>query len=178
MKSKNIGLVLHLSSREHEGRRVVDEVRKSLVRFVCKTESEDGFYLYHPQLLDAVYSQGEKTAALGNFETDGFKFDLGFALKQTLYVAARGDDYTDKVLILVTDSFLPSDLLSVKKVVVLNEKESLECKVLVVGVGNKYDKDKLTEYAAQTPSLAYLHSHPGEVDVALKNWFDQLSEEI
>jgi hypothetical protein len=178
MKTKNIGLVLHLSSREHEGRRVVDEVRKSLVRFVCKTESEDGFYLYHPQLLDSVYSQGEKTAALGNFETDGFNFDLGFALKQTLYVAARGDSYVDKALILITDSFLSNDLISLKKVILLNDKEDLECKILVIGVGNKYDKTKLAEYAAQTSSLVYFHSNPGEVDVVLKKWFDQFSEEI
>jgi hypothetical protein len=178
MSSKNIGLVLYLSSREHEGRRVVDEVRKSLVRFVCSTESDDGFYLYHPQVLEPVYSQGEKTAALGNFETDGFKFDLSFAMKQTMYVAAQGSDYINKLLILVTDSFLATDLPSIKKVVVLNEKEALWCKVLVVGVGNKYDKEKLSEYAAQTPSLAYLHSNPGELDVALKNWFEQFSEEV
>jgi hypothetical protein len=174
-----IALVLHLSSRDYGGRRIVDEVRKSLVRFVCTTESEDGFYLYHPQVLEPVYSQGEKTAALGNFETDGYKFDLGFALKQSLYVAARnGDSYIDKVLLLVTDSFVSTDLPSVKKVVVLNEKEDLECKVLVVGIGNRYDADTLSAFASQTPALAYLHAVPGELDVVLQKWFEErVSEE-
>lgn len=176
MRSKNIALVLHLSTRDHEGKRIVDDVRKSLVRFMRTTESEDGFYLYHPQLLDSVYNSGEKTAVLGNYETDGFKFDLGFALKQSLYVAARGDE--EKVLILVTDSFLASDLMSLKKVMVLNRKEALDCKVLVVGVGEKYDKAQLTEYAAQTPELAYLHTTPIKVDETLWFWFNELNEEV
>lgn len=175
MKNKTIGLVLHLSSREHEGRRVVDDVRKAMVRFVCKTDSEDGFYLYHPQILEAAYSQGEKTAALGNFETDGFKFDLGFAMKQTLYVTARGDE--EKVLLLVTDSFLAADLTSVKKVLLLNRKEDLGCKILVIGLGQRYDESALTDYASKTPEMAYLHSDPNQVDVTLENWFNLLTEE-
>jgi hypothetical protein len=178
MKNNTVGLVLQLSSREHEGRRIVDEVCNDLVRFVCSTEDQDGFYLYHPQCLDIAYSRGVKTAALGNYETDGFKFDLGFAMKQTLYVTANSfDPDVHKIVLLVTDSFLSTDLPSVKKVVVLNEKEDLGCKVLVIGVGDKYDKAKLTEFAAKTPSMAYLHITPGKVDEVLNGWIKQLTQE-
>jgi hypothetical protein len=90
MKSKIIGFVLDISNRHTDsGKRLIDLVKKQIISFIKTLDDEDVIYLFHPDVLEVVEGQGQATAVIANHETDGYKFDLSFALKQTLYVLAN-----------------------------------------------------------------------------------------
>lgn len=132
---KVIGLVLDLSLRPTEsGHRLVDEVRKILLDAVLLT-SELGLYLYDPELVDVFYKQGEKTAVLAKYETDGYQFDLVIAMRQSLYVLATEDGDSERIAILITDRLSEKDSFALRKFVSLNNKESFGCKCIVFGIG-------------------------------------------
>lgn len=125
------GIVLDLSpAQTATGKRVAEEVRKSLIAFVRTFDDYDGLYLYHPDLIDVSYRLGEQVGALGNYESDGYKTDLTFALKQTLYVTASSDDDNHRVVMLVTDR--PAPAAALKKIVTLNKKEGFDCEIVLL----------------------------------------------
>jgi len=122
-EAKSLGIVFDLSARlEKEGRRIVDIVKKNMIDIVrkCLIDGEDSMYLYNPDLIDAYFKHGEQVCALGNYNTDGYSFDLSMALRQTLYVLMSEDDDFQKHLLFVTDrlaneSALEKAFTSIKK---------------------------------------------------------------
>lgn len=99
----------------------------------------DGFYLYHPDITTASYQHGSQCCSIANYETDEWKFDLDFALKQTLYVTCANPFDQNKFLILITDR-LTNDK-GIKKILRLNDNCRFDCKLVVIGIGAHYNRE-------------------------------------
>ena len=100
-----VGIVLDLSLRHMEdGARIVDGVKDELVEYVRTFDYVDLFYLYHENVIDVVEGLGKRIHSVASYQTDGFEFDLNYALKQTLYIIGSEDD--DKQIYLITEGKL------------------------------------------------------------------------
>jgi hypothetical protein len=155
---KAIGVVLDVSLlHEDDGRRRLDKVKDQLVKFIkeCVDDGGDYFYLYHPETVEALIKNGEEVSAVSNYETDGWQFNLNYALKQTLYVIGAEDPDCDRTILLITDRM--ENVLAVKKSLMINDKDGYECSFLVVGIGLKYNRDKIEELENENDSLTHLH---------------------
>lgn len=171
-----LGMVFDLTLRHYGNKRLVDEVKKSVNTFLKTYDDDDGFYLYHPQLVDVLFKRGEQVSMVANYETDGYKFDLMFALKQTLYVVASEDADSHKTVCLVTDRFEKGQVSYIKKLQSLNNKDSLDCSILVIGVGTGYDKESLQE-ACKDIATYYHNDNPSQINSELSKWFESLPSE-
>lgn len=138
-----LGLTLDLSlAHTSEGSRIIDVVKRQLIQFVKTTmEGEDLFYLYHPELVDPVFDIGQIVSVIGNYETDGWVFDLRYALKLTYYVVDAQDDDAEKMILYVTDRI--QDGVAIDKLMTTMEREDSECNLFFVGIGSRYNKDLL-----------------------------------
>lgn len=140
---KVFGLILDLSLREAEtGYRLFEEVRRQLHEVILLMD-EDGMYLYHPEVFDVLYKRGEKISTLANFETDGFKFDLTNAIKQTLFILCGEDEDSSKTILVITDRFGEENKFGIRKFLSMNEKDYLGCRLCVIGIGNRYNRKAL-----------------------------------
>jgi len=130
-----IGVVFDLSLRYgSNGKQNLDNAKKGLIEFFRKNlEDDDVMYLYHPDVVDTVNRVGAQVAAVSNYKTDGWKFDLGLALRQTLFILAA-EPYEEKILLLVTDRL--SNVAVLKKISALNEKDNLGCRLVCVDIGS------------------------------------------
>jgi hypothetical protein len=141
---KVVGVVIDVTDRlDDTGRRTVDTVRKALIEIVKKglEDDVDCFYLYHPEIVELTYRHGDQFSAIGNYETDGYRFDLRQALKQTLYVIGSEDYDLQKYLILISDRI--EDDVALRKVIQLNRKDMFDIHFIFVGIGNGYSKKAL-----------------------------------
>lgn len=131
-----VGIVLDLSLRHSkDGLRIVDVVKEQLVEYVRAFDYVDLFYLYHENVVDVVEGLGKRIHSVASYQTDGFEFDISYALKQTLYIIGSEDD--DKRVYLVTDRFSEKTLSAVRKIAMLNEKDGLECEIYVIALGDR-----------------------------------------
>lgn len=175
--SKLLGVVFDISLRHSGSHRVIDQVKKSLIQFVSTFDEEDGFYLFHPELSEPFYNRGEHICMIANYETDGFKFDLGYALKQTLYVVGAQDPDMKKSLCLITDRLTAKDTFQINHLATLNEKDDLGCQIIVIGIGGKYNKENLFE-SCQGKVFCIHTDDPLQVNSILVNWFDDSPAEL
>jgi hypothetical protein len=113
-------------------------------------EDTDTFYLYHPELTDLMNRHGDRTCAIDNYETDGWKIDLVLALKQTLFALSPDQFVDNKTLILITDRL--QDDKALRKVSLLNEQYDFVRGILVVGIGEFYNQT-----ACECPGVGYRH---------------------
>jgi hypothetical protein len=146
-----LGTTLDVSLMHTNGRRTLDVVKKELVDFVREVmDGEDLFYLYHPDLVDPVYDVGKMVSAIGNYETDGWVFDLRYALKLTYYVIAGEDEDAEKMLLFITDR--AQDEVAIDKILTLKKREDSDCRFVFVGIGRHYCKDLLNR-----SEVTYIH---------------------
>jgi len=132
-------LTLDVSLAHIEGQRRLSVVKEQLIDFVRNTmEGEDLFYLYHPEIIEPVYDVGKIVSHIGNYETNGWKFDLRQALKLAYYVMAAQDEDAEKMLLFVTDRII--DRIAIKKLLLVEEREQTDCRFVFVGIGTRYDK--------------------------------------
>jgi len=138
-----IGLVLDLSLRHTpKGERIIDVVKRQMVQYVRETiEGEDLFYLYHPHLLEPTENVGQIVSCIDNYETDGWAFDLESALKVAFYVVSAEDEDMEKKIILITDRLQTPQ--PVNKLLMLERRDQTGCQIVVVGVGNSYNRTAL-----------------------------------
>lgn len=123
---------MDLSLRHVEGRRVLDHVKTGLIDYIRATfDDDDAFYLYHPDIIETMHKIGEHVGAVSNFETDGWKFHLNYALEQTLYVVDAEGDF-EKMLVLFTDRFNSTPLVRLAKI---KERHEIDCEVYVFCIG-------------------------------------------
>ena len=129
-----IGVVLDLSLRHgSNGLQNLVNVKHALIDFFRKNlEDDDVMYLYHPEIIETVNRIGSQVAAVSNYQTDGWKFDLGLALRQTLFILAA-EPYEKKILFLITDRL--SETNSLKRIAFLNDKDMLGCRLVCVDIG-------------------------------------------
>lgn len=157
---KAVGIILDLSLRHDSyGNRLIDEVKKSLVQLINDffENDVDLLYLYHPKAVDVADKHGLQCCQINSYNTDGHLFNLTFALKQTLYNIAVQDAgwSTRKYIILITDRLKDSNCLGV--ISRLNHKDMIDAKIVVVGIGDMYDKGSIPD------DVIYVHlDHPSE----------------
>jgi hypothetical protein len=108
-------------------------VKKQAIDFIGRLTEEDAFYLYQPDAIEVMEGKGKQTAVLANYETDGYWFDLNFALKQALYVVAARPG--ERTLVMISDRLNEGGAdRAIKKVSMLNEKDDMECRLVVVSL--------------------------------------------
>lgn len=157
-EGKTVGLVLDLSLRhDANGERILDVVKKKLVEIVRNSleDDVDSLYLYHPDLVEVLYNHGDQISAISNYETDGWQFNVEAAMKQTMYVVAGEDRDNRKYLILITDRLIRKS--PINKALFINEKDHLGCNLVVIGVGDRYDKNMLDQMAKINSAIQYFH---------------------
>jgi len=133
---KVLGLVLDVTLEHYQNRRTLDYVKDQVIHYIREEFfADDMFYLYHPQIIEMLLSRGEQVGAVGNYDTDGWKFDLEFALKQTLYVIGAEDADSPKLLCVISNRQHARDGWLYKKILKLNEKDDYGCNVLHIALG-------------------------------------------
>ena len=156
-EGKCVGVVFDLSLRHGiDGRRLIDTVKRGLAAALRDTlvDGEDGFYLYHPEVIEVLRENGQMSGALCNYDSDGILFNLAMPLKQTLYVLAAESLSDRKYLILVTDRL--QDSAAVQKAVRLSRKEMIDCRFLVIGVGDRYCMETLNSFRGEDVAVRHL----------------------
>lgn len=142
-----LSVVLDVSLRHgNNGKRVLDEVKSDLIKHIRKFDEDDLFYLYHEQVVDVAERRGEQVHAVASYQTDGFSFDINYALKQSLYVAGAEDYDVDKAVVLITDRMSKSTVNALNKICMLNEKDGLECEIFVFNVGANFDIEEECDF--------------------------------
>ena len=128
---------------------------------------EDSLYLYNPQSTESVVFQGEQVFAIGNHNSDGWKFNLNFALRQTLYVLMAEDQTNRKYVILITDRI--DNSFNIEKYIKINYKEMIYSNFIIICVGENFDK-KVLEKFNEHSEITYLHiNQPDELEPCLLN---------
>ena len=131
---KVLGLIIDMTLEHHQKRRLLDIVKEQVIKYIREDFiDDDQFYLYHPEVVEVLWRLGEQVAAVGNYDTDGWKFDLEYALKQTLYVVGAEDVDSPKLLCVVSNRQRDSWLY--KKILRLNDKDGYGCNVLHIAIG-------------------------------------------
>lgn len=127
-----IGLVLDISLRTVAGKKILESVRKEMISCVNNLE-DDGFYL-HQIDSKVLYTRGCQVAVLGNYETDGFRKDLIYAFRETLFVIKSEDADFEKMVLLISDRLTEADIPAIKKMLALNKKNDNFCQLVVIGL--------------------------------------------
>lgn len=166
--TKILGLVFDLSLRHMNNHRIVDAAKRSIVQYTRTFDDDDGLYVYHPELTEVLYNRGDQISAIANYETDGYRFDLSYALKHTLYVLGSQDYDITKTLCLITDRLSGAD--SINHLKKLNDKDDLRCEILVIGISNKYCKNALAGDCGENAVCVHV-DEPSQIQNALSNWF-------
>lgn len=125
----------------------------------------DLLYLYDPNRTKAVLDRGPQTAMIGNYETDGYSFDLNYAIKLTLYVMANEDWDMRRYLFLITDRL--KDVRCLEKAKSLNQRDRIDAKFLTIGISDQYDRTLLEDTAA-SGLVTHIHiNNLSELDISL-----------
>jgi hypothetical protein len=148
--NKVVGLVLDLSLRHAaDGRRIIDYVKGGMCAyFKAHYDDDDAMYLYHFDILESMHKIGAMLSAISNYETDGWQYDVGHALKQTLFVLEAECQHSR--LIYITDKM--KDIAPIKKVLTLAAKDNIDCELVTVGIGPFYDKE-----AMRSAGVCHIH---------------------
>ena len=132
--SKVLGVIFDTSLRHVKGKRVIDHFKTSLIDYIrSEFVDDDIFYLFHPQIIETMTLRGEQVSAISNYETDGWKFRLNYALEQTLYVLDAEHEDFKKYLILFTDRF---DAKPIERLSKIKERQMIDCELLVFTIGD------------------------------------------
>lgn len=156
-EKKCVGLIFDLSIRhDSNGKRIIDIVKKQMIDIVREllVDGEDTFYLYHPQIYESVISHAESVCAIGNYNSDGWQFNVNYALRQTLYVMLSEDITFNKYIIIVTDRLFDQNIM--EKAIFLNNKENINCHFFLIGIGDFFQKN-LFEKVSNLKNVTLLH---------------------
>jgi hypothetical protein len=178
MGEKVLGVILDLSLRhEKDGRRIIDVVKRDLVNYV-KNALEDGddmFYLYHPKLDEVVYNIGDAISAIGNYETDGWQFNVNYAFKQTLYVLEAQDPSYKRIIFFITDRL--TDMKVLEKAFFINDKDIINCELIVIAIGDHCNCKEIEEIVSiNEGKLIRIKEAKGLADQLSQIWEDENAE--
>jgi len=137
-----------------DGRRVLDHAKQGLIEYLRDTfDDDDIFYLFHPEIVETMTRIGQQVGAVSNFETDGWKFNINYALQQTLYVLDAENEGFQKYLVLITDRFDPGPIHRLAKI---QEREMIDCKLVVLSIGDApiHEIDPSEAYVIQIRDVA------------------------
>lgn len=156
-EGKCVGLIFDVSIRHDiNGKRIIDILKKQTIDIIRELliDGEDYFYLYHPEIQESVLSHAESVCAIGNYNTDGWEFNVNYALRHTLYVLMSDDMTFKKYLILITDRLC--DKNAIEKAIFLDKKENIDCHFFVVGIGEFFQKN-LFEKTIDLKNVTLIH---------------------
>lgn len=150
-----LGLVLDMSLRFGvNGERILDTVKKQLIDYLREDMvGEDLFYLFHPDILEPVETVGAMVGIVSNYETDGWLYDVSYALMQTFLVVASEDEDYERALLFITDRI--QDESPVRRLLKMEERSQSDCKFIFVGIGSQYKQkvfDDIPFYHLDDPS--------------------------
>lgn len=150
-----LGLVLDISLRFGvSGERILDTVKKQLIDYLREDMvGEDLFYLFHPDILEPVETVGAMVGIVSNYETDGWLYDVSYALMQTFFVVASEDEDYERALLFITDRI--QDEAPVRRLLKMEERNQSDCKFIFVGIGSHYKQkvfDNIPFYHLDDPS--------------------------
>lgn len=129
-------MTLDVTLEHYQNRRMLDYIKDQVIHYIREEFfADDMFYLYHPHVTEMLLNRGEQVGAVSNFDTDGWKFDLEYALKQTLYVIGAEDIDSPKLLCVISNRQHEKDNWLYKKILKLNEKDGYECNILHIALG-------------------------------------------
>lgn len=145
-EGKAVGLVFDISIRHEKNGRIIDNLKKVFVKIIKNyIENDfDSFYLYHKDLIDSITLRGDQISAVGNYETDGWKFNLNNAFRQTMYVL-MGEELTfKKYFFYFTDRILSTE--HIEKALKINDNHMVDVHFIFIGIGNYYDLKCLKKF--------------------------------
>lgn len=167
-EGKDVGLVFDISLRHtSDGMRIIDVVKQQVIKLIQNlfTDGLDAFYLYQPNAIKTSNLHGEQVSAVGNYETDGWKFSLLNALKYAVYVIQAEEMVHRKYVILITDRITEST--PIEKAMKLSKKEMLDAHFIIIGIGEHYNSMALKQLETEA-DFTYIHlQHPSELTVKL-----------
>lgn len=167
-EGKSIALIFDVSIRHAgNGRRIIDVIKKKMIDVVREllVDGEDSFYLYHPQITETVSTHGEQVGAIGNYNSDGWKFNVQYAFKQSLYVLMAEPLTYRKYVFFITDRI--TDKKAIDKAIHINEKEMIDSHFFLIGVGNQYDKKCIIDFNGSTNITCFHLNEPAELEASL-----------
>lgn len=166
------GLVLDISDRkDRDGKRLSTKVRSQLVEFASRLEGEDVLYLCQLNPDQPATAEGSRTALMGNWEAEQESLDLGYLLEYTLASLAQEDSDITRTLCLVTDRLGRDGMNSIMNLNCLRQKSGWECRFLVMGIGNRYDRGELAAFC-QGEGVDFRHTTEVEnLCSVMSNWF-------
>ena len=163
MKTKDvIGVALDLSLEMFDGARI-DSVIKKQLRDFHRELNDFIFYLYDPEVTE-IKSQ-HFSSHLNDFVLPR-PFNYFTALDQSLTCVT--DDADSSVLIVITNRYLGEQRCFYQSMFRKNLKRDLNCNVILVGVGDNYDKDDFSSLSSVSPVCKFVHLDLNELS-ELKN---------
>lgn len=147
-----------------DGRRIIDVLKKQTINLIRElfVDDVDELYLYSPQSSSPVTLHGDQVSKIGNYDTDGWKFDLGEALKKTINVLSSCDPIHRKYIILISDRI--ADANRIESSMRYSNKEWLDANFILIGIGGKYVKSAF-ECLSAKQQVTYFHvDHPNELN--------------
>lgn len=161
---KFVSLILNVSLRTIEGRKIADGVKSELIDFVNTFEEEDQLYLSSDPTLhcyynrhDIVETNGKRVAAIGNWHPKEMVSQSHLRLeihKAFQAVGANGDIDGDWYICLITDRYKQHDEIPLMQMLNQNSNIWGEVKLIVITIGDHYD---FKEYEQVCNECKYTH---------------------
>lgn len=170
-EGKAVGLLFDISIRhEKNGKRIIDNLKKVFVSIIQNyiEDNFDEFYLYHPELVDSVTSRGDQICAVGNYQTDGWLFNLNNAFRRTIYVLMAQELTYKKYLFYFTDRILTTK--NIELALRIDKSNMVDVHFILIGIGNYYDKACLKNFE-NNANVTALH-FDDTTEIFIKELFD------
>jgi hypothetical protein len=149
-----VGIVLDISLQHHtDTKRYIDIVKSGLIDFAVKLGLNCGIYVAHPNNHHMPRQQGESVALIDSY-TDPEINAHELVLQCLDMVSSQESD--EKYIFFITDRFQTRSSYHYKKAVKLNKTRGYGCKIVLIGVGNRYDRRALEKLRSDSCVVAHL----------------------
>lgn len=146
------GIVIDFDTNQSvDNRTFLDVLKDGLVDFATQLGLNCGLYVAHPDNTEMPRKQGDLVAAVVRFKAGS---NAAKTMKQAVEIV--GNQKADKYIFLVTDCYNPKNKYHYEKGLLLNHSRRLGCKFVFLGVGTKYDKSGLDEFASEECKVVHL----------------------
>jgi len=115
-----------------------------------------------------VTSRGDQICAVGNYETDGWLFNLNNAFRRTIYVIMGQELTYKKYLFYFTDRILTTKHIDLA--LQIDKGNMVDVHFILIGIGNYYDKSCLKKFENHA-NVTVLHFDDTS-EIFIKELFD------
>ena len=166
MKTKDvIGIALDLNLEPVNGVRIDELIKRSLRRFYNELKHDFVFYLHNPKSDLHDLESNEINESYFSSELNDFSLPCPFEWRSVLdtLLARVTNDYDIPVLIIITNRYFEGQKSFYELMLRNNLKRDLNCNVILVGVGDNYDKDSFSSLEAH-PFCDFAHLDLNELE--------------